>query len=258
VSYVRLKHALSAVALEVVAHPERAGIAEALLAYARGAVPAHRLPVDALARAAGMPAAEVAERLQATGLFAAPDAETISLLPPFRPHLPYLRRQAARTAVAVRMLRMSHRPGIPPHIWRAAALFNAGLFFECHEYLEGVWRAAAGADRLFYHGLVQAAAGCYHAEKGNAHGARTLLAKAAAKLAPYGPVHLDVDVAVFVRGLRETERRLEASSAAPRGPDPATAPPLPTLDLVASPRAAAVRICAPAAVSRGEGRAAGG
>jgi hypothetical protein len=245
------------VALEAVGHPEAAGIADALLAYARGAGTSPRMRLEALARAAGMPAAEVGERLAATGLFTVPDADTVSLDPPFRPHLPYLRRQAARTVVAVRLLRASHRPGIPGQIWRAAALFNAGLFFECHEYLEDVWRETAGADRAFYHGLVQAAAGCYHYEKGNAHGARALLGKAAAKLEPYGPAHLDVDVAAFVRGLRETQRRLAPRAGA--APDAgALSGALPTLDLVAAPRAAPIRVCAPAVVSRGDRRPGGG
>ncbi|MEK6556862.1 MAG: DUF309 domain-containing protein, partial [Candidatus Margulisiibacteriota bacterium] len=46
-------------------------------------------------------------------------------------------------------------------------LFNSGLFFECHEYLEDVWRPTTGPERNFYHGIIQAAAAFYHFEKNN-------------------------------------------------------------------------------------------
>jgi predicted metal-dependent hydrolase len=85
---------------------------------------------------------------------------------------------------------------------RGAALFNAGLFFECHELFEDAWRASAPPERLFYHGLVQAAAACYHAEKGNTHGAAVLLDKARAKLTRYAPRYLGVDIEGLLASLR--------------------------------------------------------
>jgi hypothetical protein len=250
VSYVKLKHTLSAVALDAIRHPERTPVADALLAYARGARDRRHVSLASLARTTGMASEKVRGALEGTGLFEEPggaDRDHVSLAAPFRPFLAYLRRQSARTAVAVRLLRAPHAEGTPEEIWRAAALFNAGLFFECHEYLEDVWRAASPPARAFYHGLVQAAAGCYHLEKVNLHGARTLLQKAVAKLGPYSPVYRKVDVAALVAGLRRVLAQLdladESGGAARVG--------LPTLDLVDSPRAwrRRVRACAiPAAI----------
>jgi hypothetical protein len=179
---------------------------------------------------------EVARALLGTGLFeeaGGADHDRISLAAPFRPFVPYLRRQAARTAVAVRRLRATSHAEIPQQVWRAAALFDAGLFFECHEYLEDVWRATPGPKREFYHGLVQAAAGGYHLEKANIHGARTLIRKAIAKLEPYAPTHQGVEVGAFLVGLRRVLARLE-DGVLPGGLGREA---MPTLGLVDFPRA---------------------
>jgi hypothetical protein len=216
VSYVTLKHALAEIALDVTEHLDRAWIADALLAYAESSRDGHRVSVAAIARAAGAPADEVRRSLEATRLFEVVgdgDDGGIGLAGPFRAFLPYLSRQAARTAAAVRLLRAARPETVPLEIWRAAALFNVGLFFECHEYLEDVWRSTPGPERAFYHGLVQAAAGCYHLEKRNAHGARTLLAKAIAKLEPYAPTHRAVEVTAFLAGLRRVLSRLDGTPA---------------------------------------------
>ncbi len=255
--YVKLKHTLSRIALDAIEHPEGARVADALLAYARRSRERRGVGLTALARATGMTPDEVERVLRATGLFDEPvggSGDHVSLAAPFRPLVPYLRRQSARTTVAVRLLRSAHRPGIQEEIWRAAALFNAGLFFECHEYLEDVWRSAPGPERGFYHGLVQAAAGCYHFEKANAHGARTLIRKAIAKLEPFAPTHRGVEVAAFLAGLRRVLLRLD------RGLPPGGRhrPALPTMDLVGSPRrqrrsVRASEASAPARSSRAQG-----
>jgi uncharacterized protein len=229
VSYVKLKHALSAVALDATEHLDRAWVANALLAYAELSRDGPRVAVDALARAGGVPAAEARRTLEATGLFeTAGDDGGLSLARPFRAFLPYLTRQSARTVAAVRLLRAPRPRTVPVEIWRAVALFNAGLFFECHEFLEDVWRATPGPERDFYHGLVQAAAGCYHLEKGNVHGARTLLGKAIAKLEPYAPTHGALDLATFLAGLRHV---LSCLDGAPLRVDETV---LPALDLAGS------------------------
>ena len=232
-SYVKLKHALAAIALDATEHPDRAWVADALLAYAELSRDGPRVSIDALARAGGVPAAEARRTLEATGLFEAAGADErgLALARPLRAFLPYLSRQSARTVAAVRLLRAPRPKTVPPEIWRGGALFNAGLFFECHEYLEDVWRATPGPEREFFHGLVQAAAGCYHLEKGNAHGARTLLGKAIAKLEPFAPTHRAVDLAAFLAGLRRVRSSLDG---APSGFDETA---LPTLDLTGFPGA---------------------
>lgn len=61
-------------------------------------------------------------------------------------------------------------------------LFNQGRFFECHEVWELLWKRSSGADKLFYQGMIQAAAALLHAGRGEFNGARSIWAKARAKL----------------------------------------------------------------------------
>ena len=138
--------------------------------------------------------------LDSTGLFSAAGGG-VALAAPYRPHAAYFGRQVARLEDALRMAAGPAPRGVPPEVRFGAALFNAGLFFEAHEYWEDVWRASRPPERQFYHGLVQAAAGCYHAEKGNAHGTAVLLRKAREKLRPYAPRHRGVDVAALLAAL---------------------------------------------------------
>jgi uncharacterized protein len=68
-------------------------------------------------------------------------------------------------------------------LWTAGVrLFNQGRLFECHEVWERLWKRSNGADKLFYQGMIQAAAALLHAERGEPGGARSTWAKARAKL----------------------------------------------------------------------------
>ncbi len=211
-SYVRLKHALAGIALDVIAHPDHAPLAASLAAFGRMSGRGDSIPLADLAHATGLTAEEVRRLLRGTGLFnLTGGTRSVALDAALRPFAPYLRRQTARLEEALARLRSSDASGVPREIWRGAVLFNAGLFFECHEYLEDVWRAAAPPERAFYHSLVQAAAGCYHLEKGNRHGARTLIAKAIAKLEAYTPLYLGVDTLALLTGLRSLLAAVNAS-----------------------------------------------
>lgn len=68
-------------------------------------------------------------------------------------------------------------------------LFNAGRFFECHEVWERLWKRSRGAEKLFYQGMIQAAAAMLHVKRGQLAGARSTWVKARAKLDPLPPVH---------------------------------------------------------------------
>lgn len=215
--YVRLKHALADLALDVIVHRRRARTADALLAYAEISSRGEAVPLAALAgrrvfkTCTSMTPAGVHQALLRTGLFAAVDTgKAVALAAPLQPLAPYFYRQVTRLGEARRLLEGSCPRGVSGEIWRAAAMFNAGLFFECHEYLEDAWRAAREPERTFFHGLVQAAAACYHLEKGNLHGARTLAGKAIEKLRPYVPVHQDVDVSGLLAGLDGARAAMDA------------------------------------------------
>jgi predicted metal-dependent hydrolase len=74
-------------------------------------------------------------------------------------------------------------------------LIRAGRFFEAHEELEVVWRAAGPEERDFFQGLVHVAVAWYQAGRGKALATRRQLEKAQRRLAPYAPTYRGVDVA---------------------------------------------------------------
>jgi uncharacterized protein len=86
---------------------------------------------------------------------------------------------------------------------------RAGRYFEAHEELELVWRAAAAEERDFYQGLVHVAVAWYQAGRGRPVAAASQLDKAARRLAAFAPAHRGVDVTgvlAQVASARETVR----------------------------------------------------
>src|SRR5438874_11132912 len=71
--------------------------------------------------------------------------------------------------------------------------FNAGRYFEAHEAWEDLWRQTAGPLRLFYQGLVQAAVGLHHLDRGNPNGATAQLQKSLSKLEQYPDKFCQID-----------------------------------------------------------------
>jgi predicted metal-dependent hydrolase len=64
-------------------------------------------------------------------------------------------------------------------------LFNQREFFEAHEVLEDVWRAAPASKKKFFQGLIQVAVGLHHHSQGNIVGAVSVLKRAAKNLSAY-------------------------------------------------------------------------
>jgi len=75
---------------------------------------------------------------------------------------------------------------------------RAGRFFEAHEELEIVWRAAGPEERDFYQGLVHVAVAWYQAGRGRPVATASQLEKAARRLARFTPAYLGVDVAAVL------------------------------------------------------------
>lgn len=201
--YVRLKHLLSELALEAAAHPSRARWAPVALAYAERTSPEEPralwkdvLPgAQALASPFGWrPTRREITYLVERGLLQR-RGEIVTLPAPFIPHLDYFRRQSARLLKALAELSgVKRKRGTRRAVAVAAVLFNAGLFFECHEWGEDLWRRSPPGSRNFFHGLVQIAAAFYHFEKGNFHGSRTLLRKGLVRLEPFPDIYLGIDL----------------------------------------------------------------
>ena len=98
------------------------------------------------------------------------------------------------------------------HAARGVALYNAGRFWEAHEALEAVWRAAVPPARDCWQGLILAAAAMLHRERGNRHGLLTQGGLAVRKLGGPVPAGFPVETARFVHELR---RCVEAGGPVP-------------------------------------------
>ena len=85
-------------------------------------------------------------------------------------------------------------------------LFNRGEFFDAHEVLEDVWRAAPAPEKKFLQGLIQVAVALHHYSRGNLVGARSLLKRAHRNLSSYPGQHGGIRLAALrdsVRGWSE-------------------------------------------------------
>jgi uncharacterized protein len=90
-------------------------------------------------------------------------------------------------------------PEPPPLLVEGVRLFNEGRYFEAHEVLEDAWRAESGEVRGLYQGLLQVGVGLLHARRGNRRGALRLLDRGMARLRPFAPRAMGLDVASLLR-----------------------------------------------------------
>lgn len=65
---------------------------------------------------------------------------------------------------------------------RGMHLFNHAEFFDAHEVLEDIWRAAPPENKKFVQGLVQVAVAFHHYSTGNRVGMRSVLERAVRNL----------------------------------------------------------------------------
>lgn len=238
-AYIHLKHALADAALIAIQQRRRAALAAWLAAYCeRARDGAFHVALADVTRAAREKAAAcrlpvpraLAADVQDLHLFTPLRGDAVALRPEFHAHAAYMRRQVTRLWRAVTRLRQDPALRVIPRDVRLGTVFfDAGLYFECHEYLEGVWKRGSLKEKGFYHGFVQVGAAFYHFEKGNMHGARTLLRKGLEKLAACGPVHQGMDVREFRRRLAPWLAFFEGAGARP----PAM-PAVPTLPAVSA------------------------
>lgn len=84
---------------------------------------------------------------------------------------------------------------LPPEYSRFWRLWSQEEFFACHEELEMAWRREQSAERKqFFQGLIHCAVAIYQARRGNAIGACRQQARAEARLKPFLPNYLQVDL----------------------------------------------------------------
>jgi predicted metal-dependent hydrolase len=76
---------------------------------------------------------------------------------------------------------------MPYDLEPARRLFDAGAYFECHELVEAAWMSAAGAEKYFLQGVIQAAAAYHKLSQGGRPGYEYLLGRARENLAKAPP-----------------------------------------------------------------------
>lgn len=101
---------------------------------------------------------------------------------------------------------------------RGLELFNRGEFFDAHEVLEDVWRAAPAVEKKFLQGLIQVAVGLHHHSRGNVIGARSLLARAHRNLSGYPARHGGIDLAALRTQVENWVGALDAKGIVPALP----------------------------------------
>jgi predicted metal-dependent hydrolase len=104
------------------------------------------------------------------------------------------------------------------HYLNGLSLLNQHKFFEAHEVLEDVWRAAPVPDRKFLQGLIQVAVALHHHSRGNQVGCRSLLERAYRNLAAYPQQHGGLDLAALLRSLDQWREALDQGQAVPAFP----------------------------------------
>ncbi len=97
-------------------------------------------------------------------------------------------------------------------------LFNRAEFFDAHEVLEDVWRAATGEEKKFLQGLIQVAVAFHHHSTGNKVGACSLLRRSAGNLAGYPENFGGIQLASLLKSLAQWRDALDNGSALPALP----------------------------------------
>src|SRR5437016_13936215 len=89
--------------------------------------------------------------------------------------------------------------GVDPHRFaEGIKLFNSAEFFEAHEVLEDVWRAAPAAEKRFLQGLIHVAVALHHYSKENRVGTRSLLSRAPRNLSGYPDEFVGIDLKLLM------------------------------------------------------------
>src|SRR3990172_2115242 len=98
------------------------------------------------------------------------------------------------------------------------SLFNRGEFWRAHEAWEGVWHRRTEESRLFYQGLIQAAAGYHLAiERPRISGALRNFEKSLEKLELFPRWFLGIDVAALMTTMRAAAELLRSKGVTERG-----------------------------------------
>lgn len=135
-----------------------------------------------------------------------------------RDHGDLVQGRAQRAVRALASVPVGDDRDLGADLHAAAALFDAGLYFETHEVLEPHWRQSRGERREALQGLIQIAVGYEHWVQGNLRGARALLAEGSARVRGrcLQGIQLDVFAGRVSLSGEHTEAREPAAPPFPR------------------------------------------
>ena len=107
---------------------------------------------------------------------------------------------------------------------RGIALFNRAEFFQAHEVLEDIWRAAPTEDKKFLQGLVQVAVAFHHYSTGNFVGMRSVMERAMRNMTGHPQRIEGIKLAPLMRSLTRWREAMDGGQPHP---------PLPRMELAA-------------------------
>jgi predicted metal-dependent hydrolase len=107
---------------------------------------------------------------------------------------------------------------LPDEMVHGLELFNETQFFEAHEALEEVWRAAPRPEKKFLQGLIQVAVALHHHGRGNSVGARSVLRRAFRNLSTYPEDFGGIHLATLLISIAQWQRALDAGTPVPPPP----------------------------------------
>ena len=101
---------------------------------------------------------------------------------------------------------------------RGINLFNNAEFFDAHEALEDVWRAAPPENKKFLQGLIQVAVAFHHYSTGNRVGMRSVLERAIRNLGEPSGSFGQIQLTTFLQSLGQWRDALDNKSPLPSLP----------------------------------------
>ena len=102
---------------------------------------------------------------------------------------------------------------LPEEVRRGVVLFEAGLYFACHEYFETLWGRTDDAASDLYQGIIQIAVAMRHLESHNVRGAIILLRYGMGRLQRYPAVYKGLSLAAWLERLEKLLEHLETLSS---------------------------------------------
>jgi predicted metal-dependent hydrolase len=107
---------------------------------------------------------------------------------------------------------------IDDRLRKGISLFNEGQFFEAHEMLEDLWRAAAPNEKQFLQGLTQLAVAFHHHSTGNLVGCQSVMTRAVRNLSAYPEGLLNLRTREILDAVTPCLRALEKNQTFPALP----------------------------------------